>query len=208
MAPAARSSSGWAARAWQTIPSAIRECLIDAAATHAFLAWARLSVLFLLTVRVDPLGMSRRPIPVSVGRSNITGSVHLAAGGGLPLMAYFWRNPHDHTVQRLLALVNYQGGDPTTPIDLLGSIVCPPAPGADPPLPLAFRLQIDLVKKTFTLTHARGAADARTGATVCAHPPAPISMSSANIHDLLSPLIGWRPCSTLIVNSPTQPTKK
>jgi hypothetical protein len=88
MAPAARSSSGWAARAWQTIPSAIRECLIDAAAaTHAFLAWARLSVLFLLTVRVDPLGMSRRPIPVSVGRSNITGSVHLAAGGGCPL----WR---------------------------------------------------------------------------------------------------------------------
>jgi hypothetical protein len=212
----ARARATTAAGAWQRLPKAAQERLIDAAAqTRAALVWAWLALLSLLTVRWDPTGSARRPIPVRIGRARTPAAVLLVAAATplqLRLAAYFWRNRHEHTFQNLLALLAYHGGDPAAPIDVSGTIVFdPPPPGSEAArrgqraLPLTtFRLQIDLVAKTFTLTHVRVVAEEKTGAAVCAHAPAPSVMNAAGVDDALAPLLGRRLCPALMAGDPAK----
>ena len=166
--------------------------------------WLWLTFLSLATVWSDPMGWARHPIPVRIGRGRTPAAVHLAAATTplqLRVAAYFWRNSHDHTCQSLHALLVRHGGDPAAPLDVSGTIVFPRVAGVTRTLPPAFRLQIDLVAKTFTLTHARVAAEETTGATVCAHVAVAAKMNSASVDDALGPLLGRRLCPALMAGN-------
>lgn len=203
---AARACSRRAARSgWSRLPEAWQSRALDGAArARAALLRLWLSLLALATVRTDPMGWALRPIPVHVGRGRTAAAIHLAAAATplqLRTIAYFWRNPHDHTCQTLRALLVGHGGDPATPLDVSGAVVSPRAAGAVRALPLAFRLQIDLASNVCTLTHALTAAAAATGATTCAHAAAAAKMNSAAIDDVLGPLLGRRLCPALVAGA-------
>lgn len=192
------------AEGWRRLPKPAQDQLLDAAAlTRAALVWLWLAFLSLATVWWDPAGCARRPISVRIGRARMPAAVHLATAATplqLRLAAYFWRNnQHEHTFQPLMALLAHYGGDPAAPFDVSGSIVFDPlgTEAARRALPLAFRLQIDLVAKTFTLTHARVVLAGDLGPSACAHAPVPPLMNAVGIDDVLAPLLGRHLCPAL-----------
>jgi hypothetical protein len=152
---------------------------------------ARLGVLALVTVWVDPAGRSRQPIPV--GRAGVVLTSAGASTRLLRLFAHFWRHRPDQSSQALLALVEGEGG---APLEVTGVILYP---GAPPPVPRGFRLQISPSARAAAVTHTLGAD------TECAHTadlaggadaggpfgPAADEMGGS-LFELLAPLLGRR----------------
>jgi hypothetical protein len=152
-----------------------------------------LALLALLTVRTDPFGRARAPIPVRLGRRRLPAAVHLTDASDvlqLRLVAYFWRNCPEQTCQALHALVGRHFGDADTPLDVSGVVTFPRRASAPRALPLAFRVRLDPAAEAFTLTHA-GAAPP------CAHEAAALALGSAAIGDALRPLLGRNGCPVL-----------
>ncbi|GFR89398.1 hypothetical protein ElyMa_002541900, partial [Elysia marginata] len=117
----ARAARAYASECWSLLLWRGYDCFIDtAAAFHEVLMRLWLALLSLCTVWADPTGRARQPIPVHIGRARTPGIVCLMTAATpfqLRLIAHFWRNPHEPTCQRLLALVTRYGGNPSTPID-------------------------------------------------------------------------------------------
>jgi len=179
---------------WRRLSPRWQDRIIDAAAyARAAVVWAWFSFLMLVTVKVDPANRARRPIPVRVGRSRVPAEIILTAAGAdrdLRLLACFWRHHPEQTAQALCALTR-------GPVDVSGVIVFPQIADAPRALPLAFRVLVDPVGKTATLTHARASASA-SSETVCEHPLGPLVMNSAVLAEVLAPLLGRRVCPSLI----------
>ena len=182
---------------WQKLSPRIRRQSIGAlAGAYALAMRLWLSVLAFATVRLDPFGRSRAPLPVTIGRAGTPGKVVFTAGT-TPLerrvAVFYWRNSREFTRAGLCQLAAKYG---IARAFVLSGVVVLDRRGGAPSPPLGFILELDLETGTATLTHTRAWA-ASDESFVCKHAPAAFSLGSVALRDVLAPLLKRRQCPSL-----------
>lgn len=164
------------------------------------LLWIKLSILSVITIRYDPLKLSRRGIKIN---GKYSGNLYITSAENefqFRLMAFFWKNPCEKSIQYLIYLINYYNQDEYG-IKLSGFINNLTESDDECQQYILFNLQLNTVNKTFKINHFSPILWKQVAATheykLCCHDTKRVKMDSADIEDIFSSLIGRRQCNNI-----------
>jgi len=188
---------------WNQLSDGWKEEVVDRAAqTRAALLQVWLFVIGVFTVWVDPMGWARRPILSLFGRHHpdrVVCFTRAETEHQLRTVSYFWRNPHDKTLQSLHdALVRFcPRNEPHHSLKVAGVLSTQNPDAEDPANSEVFTLHIDFLKKVYSVSHVITEWDGPTSGSlrICTHDSLPVVMSSAALPDLINSLWKCTACS-------------